>query len=427
MTMMTKPHHGNTLEYVGSGMGNTRIVYDGIDTNPDLLKYLNDGFVRMNTDPIHKMGVLYNAFVEPKYGMMFKKRHREFCHSIHADSGGLQVMTLGKKITPALKLEIYSQQAKNSDMGMCFDEIPVVTTGKTSVATTAGRYFDSRIVRERAWKTGENILEQERIFEELGTKAEVCAIVQGHGGDSLKVWADTLREVMGHDFNKVSFTDTAMGTGMLEDVKVAFYSAAYRGTATHIHFLGIGSIRRLLPIIIFMQTGLYKDLHISYDSTSHTSGIQKGKYYMGMGSDIIRGAGGSVQFPKERNYVWERIFADINSIHPYPFDMEYFYKMSTTSPSKNLKATGDLAGPILTSWALFTGSVVNFQKDVNAILNSKEALLNFIKSPLERSIYAALYDVKNIDDFDHWERHMGRYLPSTPLPKLSDSTLDSFF
>lgn len=419
--------NGNTLEYVGSGMGNTRIVYDDIDKHPHLLDYINGGFERMNTDPIHKMGVLYNAFIEPKYGNMFKRRHRPHLHSIHADSGGLQVMTLGKKITPELKRQIYTQQATNSDMGMCFDEIPVITTGKTSVATTAGRYFDERIVRERALKTGHNILEQERIFEELGTQAEVCAIVQGHDGDSLKVWADSLREVMGHDFHKVSFTDTSMGTGMLEDAKVAFYSAAYRGTGNHIHFLGVGSIRRLLPMIVFMQNGVYENLHISYDSTSHTSGIQKGKYYIGLDSDLIRGGTGAVQFPKERNYVWERIFQDINQIHQFPFDMEYFYQMSTTSPTKNQKSGGCMTGPIFTSWALFVGSVVNFQKDVNRLLESKEALLDFIKIPLHRSIYEALYQVKTVDDFVNWEKQCGRYLPSDPLPKLNHKTLDSFF
>ena len=46
--------------------------------------------------------MLYNAFCEHSYGEKFQK-YASHVHKIHADSGGLQVITVGKAVTPELK------------------------------------------------------------------------------------------------------------------------------------------------------------------------------------------------------------------------------------------------------------------------------------------------------------------------------------
>ena len=64
-------------------------------------------------------------------------------------------------ITDELKKEVYRNQAKWGDVGMCFDEIPVVLTGDRSDRNDVkGRFFDKENYEEKARQTGQNIKQQ---------------------------------------------------------------------------------------------------------------------------------------------------------------------------------------------------------------------------------------------------------------------------
>ena len=49
-------------------------------------------------------------------------------------------------------------------------------------------------------------------------------------------------------------------------------------------YLGVGSIRRMIPYLVFCQNGLYDNVDISYDSTTHSRAVETGLYYMGKGT-----------------------------------------------------------------------------------------------------------------------------------------------
>ena len=92
--------------------------------------------------------------------------YKDHVHEIHADSGGLQIVTQGMVITDELKDKVYENQAEWADVGMCFDEIPVILTGDRSDRNdTKARFFDFENYEELARKTGRNVKRQLEIFD----------------------------------------------------------------------------------------------------------------------------------------------------------------------------------------------------------------------------------------------------------------------
>ena len=117
------------LDYVVSGtsymrLSNPNIAFD--DTNTGIVSMLIKKLVQDQFS--HKFSLLYNAHTEHSFGERFKPYH-DAAHSVHADSGGLQIVTQGMTITDELKEKVYRNQANGADVGMCFDEIPVILTG----------------------------------------------------------------------------------------------------------------------------------------------------------------------------------------------------------------------------------------------------------------------------------------------------------
>ena len=105
---------------------------------------------------------MYNAYTEKRPGEWMGEHYRSLVHSIHADSGGLQMITLGRTITNELKEEVYDSQARNSDIAMCFDVIPVRTldAGRSDRLDLNNRRFDRTDLERCARETGRNLRRQ---------------------------------------------------------------------------------------------------------------------------------------------------------------------------------------------------------------------------------------------------------------------------
>ena len=113
----------NILEYVVSGTSYMRLSNPAIcrdETNTEIVNMLINKLVQDQFS--HKFSMLYNGHTESSFGERFKPYNP---YQVHADSGGLQMITLGLDITDELKDKVYENQAKYADVGMCFDEIPV--------------------------------------------------------------------------------------------------------------------------------------------------------------------------------------------------------------------------------------------------------------------------------------------------------------
>ena len=129
------------LEYVISACGMmgvfTNHVYDNHrevwrDSLIELMQCLNESIAKKvkNTNPT--VATLFNAYTESSFTDRIAALNNMGAAKLYADSGGLQIVTAGKKITPEIKQQIYKTQTA-ADYAMCFDEIAL---GSFSVTRT---------------------------------------------------------------------------------------------------------------------------------------------------------------------------------------------------------------------------------------------------------------------------------------------------
>ena len=148
------------LEYVASGTSFMQLAK--LKEHPEAAAVVNNMFADIFGDqPGHTFSILYNAWAESSYGEKLSVL-KPSIHNLHADSGGLQMVTLAHKLPKGtnmntLREEVYHNQAEWADVGMCFDEIPVVTTGASDRNDTSNRYFDRENRHKYAQQTADNV------------------------------------------------------------------------------------------------------------------------------------------------------------------------------------------------------------------------------------------------------------------------------
>jgi queuine/archaeosine tRNA-ribosyltransferase len=282
------------FEYVGSGTSYFKLMYEE-SYRPENLEVFAATYGSLNNQHEHKISLLYNAFTEKRTGPRLKEHYAKYLHTIHADSGGLQMITLGKTITDELKEDVYANQALNSDVAMCFDLIPVVVLSERSERLDLeNRRYDPSILEACARGTGKNLRRQIDYFDEKGSSAKPMLITQGNDYDSYMKWTEyVVKELTPYHISRIggiAMGAAALGKGPLEDIKRAFYftQLPIELESRHLHLLGVGSVYRMLPNIVFIQNGMYHNVELSYDSTTHTSGVTQGRYYIS-GDRVLNG------------------------------------------------------------------------------------------------------------------------------------------
>src|ERR1700747_276462 len=179
--------NGNSLHYISSGMSHTRI---NSVKDPKTIEWIKSA-VRKTSNENYQVGFLYNAYKEKSLGVLFDRHYRDALCDIHADSGGLQMITLGHSITPELKKQIYEHQSKYSTIAMSFDEIPVTSSG---VIDFANRRFNTHLVEEKAIASGKNLVDQLLLFANNKTKAKPLLIAQGNCMETYCRWVDIVQK-----------------------------------------------------------------------------------------------------------------------------------------------------------------------------------------------------------------------------------------
>lgn len=414
------------LEYVASGSSYFKLMY-AESLEPQNLDFFARTFGSLNNTHNHKISLLYNAYTEKRPGEWMGEHYRPLVHSIHADSGGLQMVTLGRTITNELKEEVYDSQARNSDIAMCFDVIPVRTldAGRSERLDLSNRRFDRTDLERCARETGRNLRRQIDFFDEKGSKARPMLITQGNDYDSYMKWTQYVVEEL-DDYHVsriggIAMGAAALGKGSLEDFKRAFYftELPINLESKHLHLLGVGSVYRMIPQFIFMQNGLYKDVEMSYDSTTHTSGVTQGRYYKDdLALNFTRA------FDDNYRIVWE----DIKKNFPfYNYSLETFYEALNISSRTYQEKHGNI-DPSLQTYGVFVSSAIkNFLSHVEKLQNSREAIMNMSRG-IDATAFNALYSVHNKQDFDHWLRNVGPYVASEPVQEYVEPvTLGGLF
>jgi hypothetical protein len=424
--------NGNTFEYVASGLNYTRMTYDPalFDTNPELKQFISDGFKKMQTvGKNHEFSLLFNGWTEVGIGEIFQ-RFRDDLPSLYADSGGLQVYTQGKVITEDLKLEVYRTQAKYSSKAFIFDEQPIgsYAEGTLSKHDMSNRWFDHENLAKVAKETGKNVAKQLGMFEKLKSSTKSMIILHGNCLESYQETLDIIMNEIPEDhynmIHGIAMAGGALGGGILEDVKRIFYFSQLETTfpIKQLHILGFGSINRSFPFLIFSQNGMFKNLNISYDSTTHTSGLTQGRHWMNMKENEMK-------ISKLKNKNWERMYENVCDNFDLNVPFEDYYNYCLESSYKRIQEKySDGSDHIKCYFATAMTSIINFIQHMEKMIESKDAVLSYIGDPKNKKIrhLKYLYDVKNIDDFEYWERNYGKYLPSKPVMKKKD-TLEDFF
>lgn len=399
------------LEYVASGLSFLRVNFKDTHSGP-LVDELNDMWSILRGKYDHEFSFLYNAHVEKNFGEVFKKIYKgKGIHQVYADSGGLQMITLGLTVTPQLKQKVYESQALYSDCAMSFDEIPVSLIGdRAARLDTSNKYFDREKFEWCARESGRNLKTQIETFIEMKSDAKPMFIAQGGDCDTYAKWVELALEEIPEELHEriggVAMGAGGIGNGMLEDCKRAFYYTQLPlfGKNNHLHILGVGAVTRMVPTLAFLSNGMYDNIHVSYDSTTHTSGVQMGRYY---GPNFEWISPGRHLSPE---YIM--INEDIRkNIPQYQVSHENFAELMNISVRKYQAKTGDSAPPILAFNAYFVSSLMNFLRHMDSIRNDFMQIQH-IMPPKEVSAMDALRKVKTREDFDWWEREVGKYLPS---------------
>lgn len=418
-----------TLEYVVSGTSYMRLSNPGVSGSPENVAMINDLFTKfVHKQKSHEFSALYNAFQESSFGERFQP-YRPALKHIHADSGGLQIITLGKKIDDAMKEKIYANMAKSCDVAMSFDEIPVILpSGKSDRNDTAGRIFDRANHINCAKKTGQNIKRQLEVFESLDSKCKPFAILQGNCYDTYMSWTDAMLgevpEAWHNRLGGIAMGAAALGTGPLEDVQRAFIASQVKlrddNNKLHLHILGVGSARRLIPYLIFCQNGLYDHIEISYDSTTHSRAAETGLYFMG---------NKTIKYAREFSDQYRIFYEDIEKTEPVGTTLEDFHKILNMGSGAYQEQGGTMHMWLRIRYLFVLSSVRNFMARIEQLMNDPEEVLRFAATLKLEHQFRNLYNVKTVEDFKRWEsdQYLGGSMKSMPIRTEPMNTLEGLF
>jgi len=261
------------LEYVMSACS----MFNYLDQNVDCIKYAVPELTK-NTN--HEFSMLYNAYTEAKQSSALHDKYGKYIFNQHADSGGLQIVMLGKKNTPEVRDAVYKNQAEFSDVGMCFDEIPLDNTaqGKMAKVIHGSKTLRTGDMYEFGKMTGINIKRQLEIFEQSNSKCLPQLILQGNSPEDFKNFYEGAKFELGDDIYKLrgcALADTCIGTGVLEAcdmLSMLKFLDLPKNLRLNVHLLGVGSVRRMLPALLLIKSGyIDSDIHLSYDSSTHSN------------------------------------------------------------------------------------------------------------------------------------------------------------
>lgn len=409
---MNLEHELQPFHYVASGLTYMRIGYSDLKKDQQSIDYYNNCFKKINGNNSHSLGLLHNAFSEKGLGPIVNDLFDTDNYSNMTDSGGLQIITTGSVITQEMKLKIYEYQLANSEYAMSFDEIPLTVTGeKSSRNDYTNRFFDIEKFEECAKISGKNYLEQINIFLESGSSCKPIMIIHGNCYDTFLKWHDIMLNEIPDSKRKyidiIALSGASLGTGTLEDIERAYALSEIASQYKQVHFLGLGSIRRLLPYIIFKRNGLLDNIKISYDSTTHTSAPHMGRYFLN---------GKDYKFTREFDKRYEVIYNDINSKFDLDMSLEKFHETLNKPGSESIEG-----GYVFRAYCGFISScILNFTKIVDDMYQHPE-LIKHLPRELK-----TLTKLKTKDDIEHWFDEISRFVHSRRISTEKRLDLDGF-
>lgn len=435
------------FEYILSGLGMTRITTGNFRISPDTIKATQKSLDAANSDSEYLVGGLFNAYVETGFGPILQEHYRKHFSDVHVDSGGLQVITRGLPITAALKKQIYHTQGTYGDIAMCFDEIPLQvmegSNNKSNRTSIDNKVFVVSNMEAKARETGRNVNEQLKTFRDMKSDTKVMLIVQGNNRFDFAKWAEWAYAEVDDDLKDsvhgLAMADTCIGNGILETVEmcaaIPLMNLPDRIKKT-IHFLGVGSLSRLVPIIELSRGKLFEDAHISFDSTSHTSSLVMGKYTNSKGRIVKLGRTAN----RDNIEFFKRVYDEIAKFytHSISFDDYLKYIVDNITSSTHLGNYDNYEQGVvanLTYWFTVMISVDNFMGNVVQCQKDQQHYYNVMSRKNLKAIkpLMLLANVNTTDGFEEWFKSCSKYVESARIKRVDSMvqtnynvTLDMF-
>lgn len=432
----------SNFEYVMSGVSFMKIN-DAVKKTDGMIEFTQKVFNDLNTfSTFHDVGILYNGMTEKAMADVLKDYH-DVVHSIHSDSGGLQIAQQGKTLTTELESKIYDTQLAGSHVAMSFDFIPIKVIAEGDPRTNMDiKRFIYTDVEEYGKKSGECVRRQLEHFANNDNpyNTKPLIILHGNSEDDYKRYFDALIKQIPEEYypfvGGYALAGTGIGIGSLEAVD-SIYSFDMIDKPDEIqkriHFLGYGSLSRLVPVITAYENGILKDYYISYDSTSHTSAFTFGRI---LGEDSKDLNVGMIPFNDKAKDAFGQLYDAYSDLIKTHLDVDrdtwlhHTTKDLTTSErykGNNIASKCNVAGTVLAgSW-----SVKNFIKSVEIVLENFENIRDF-SNIKNYPIYSCLLECTSGDDwFNRYRAQAGKYLGSKRIKRVAGlddiSTLDVLF
>lgn len=416
------------------------------DENPEdwikVRSMITEGIQRLQGDIKHRiegttfgMDILFNAYTEKDMGERIATLDKFGFEKLYADSGGLQIVTAGKTVDDSLKASIYQTQSV-ADYAMCFDEIPVrniegvAVDSKSNRSQTGNKHYLPELKHASATKTAENIREQIEVLDKFGTPTTVHYIVQGNTHDDMLEWfADGAKVLTPDHYKKVgglALADTCMGNGPMESIDMLVAYNRIRGefgeeyTKNHVHLLGLGSVKRLLPVFYMMNSGLLpKNMTISFDSTTFSMSYFMGRFLDSSGHKIEKG---EHAYRKMFHEVW-KYFGDIYTKYAPECDEQEFVDhvvKEIRSLADSINNSHDRIAPVVRANITLTicWQILGFIKNVEHALNHAK----YDRSPL-----GLIQDVTSFEEYQQWQAKHGHKVRSMRIKRKFNNTIDDWF
>lgn len=265
-------------------------------------------------------------------------------------------------------------------------------------------------------------------------------IVQGNSREDFRKYVECiLDEIPTKYYSKIggfAIAGSSIGIGVLEAMD-SIYSFAEipvpEEIGNRLHFLGYGSIRRLIPVIVAYKSGVLGKYHISYDSTTHTSKHQFGSV---VGTDLRDRDFGMVPYNPDAIAIFGDIYDTFDHIIKKHLKVtrdewiQYTTKDLYTSNKyhgESLEAQCNIMSCFLA--ALY--SVKNFITVADSLIDKFKIRPDIINLK-ERGIFEYLLNCKSSKEwFDHYRDKVAPYLESDRIERIHSldqiNTLDCLF
>ena len=250
------------------------------------------------------LGMLWNALTEKdNEEVLIGLSKPEDKFIIHADSGGLQQITLGIKVDEAGKQGIYKRQAKFSTDAMSFDKMPIMVdesrkTENVSMSLDhSAKYFVRELLYDVGRESGYNVLDQCKAIAKIPKEevnAKILVIIQGSKFSDYQEYARGLFSVFNElpEDERETYYDLIGGLSMGMSGITNYFdlidlycrapkdlTAAPEKLRKTIHFLGVGGPTKVAPLYAIKPNFFGdRDIHYTFDSTSRTSCSTYGRF-----------------------------------------------------------------------------------------------------------------------------------------------------